>query len=82
MKTLVSGVAAYMGKRSTRRNTRLLVKLILTLVLLIAAYSVSFHLLMEREGQHHSWITGADILDRGDAFGGGVSVDPDAVHAH
>lgn len=58
MKTLVSGVAAYMGKRSTRRNTRLLIKLILTLVLMIAVYSVSFHLLMEREGQHHSWITG------------------------
>lgn len=42
----------------SRRNIRLLLKYLLALVLIIAAYSVIFHLLMAAEGQDHSWITG------------------------
>lgn len=62
MKTLVSGVAAYVGKKGERphrrRNLRLLGRFLLVLLGLITAYSLLFHVLMEMEGQQHSWVTG------------------------
>jgi Trk K+ transport system NAD-binding subunit len=41
-----------------RENLMRLSRLVIILVLLIVLYAVLFHVLMEREGQHHSWITG------------------------
>jgi Trk K+ transport system NAD-binding subunit len=58
MKSLVAVVSAFMDSRSSRKNLRAMLRLLVVLVLLVALYSVLFHLLMEREGQHHSWITG------------------------
>ncbi|MBK1828065.1 potassium channel family protein [Haloferula rosea] len=58
MKTIVSVVSTLMQNRTSRTNLLALMKLVLVLVLLITAYSITFHMLMEREGQHHSWVTG------------------------
>lgn len=58
MKSLVAVIAAFMGNRSSRSNFKTLLRLISLLLFLVAIYSVVFHLLMEREGQHFSWITG------------------------
>lgn len=40
-----------------RRNVRLLLVLLGIFALLVALFSMVFHLLMEREGQSHSWLT-------------------------
>lgn len=58
MKSLVAVIAAFMGNRSSRSNFKTLLRLISLLLFLVLVYSVVFHLLMEREGQHFSWITG------------------------
>jgi Trk K+ transport system NAD-binding subunit len=44
--------------RRGRRNLRVLARFFLVLAVLITAYSVGFHLLMQQEGQEHTWITG------------------------
>lgn len=44
--------------RRAKRNLRSLAKFILVLIAFVALYSIVFHILMEREGQHHSWMTG------------------------
>ncbi|CAN5456415.1 hypothetical protein BH10ACT3_BH10ACT3_20800 [soil metagenome] len=41
-----------------RRNAKVVMWLVIALVVLIALYSTIFHVLMEREGQSHSWATG------------------------
>ena len=58
MKSLISIISALLGERTSRYNLLALLKLVLVLIGLITIYSVIFHVLMEREGQHHSWITG------------------------
>lgn len=58
MKSLVAVIAAFMGNRSSRSNFKTLLRLLSVLAALVTIYSVLFHLLMEREGQHFSWITG------------------------
>lgn len=58
MKSLMSVVSASIQPRSSRTNLMVLARLMIILVCLITAYSVIFHWLMEREGQHHSWMTG------------------------
>lgn len=58
MKAIVSVISTLLKNRSSRVNLLALMKLIVVLILLITAFSVTFHYLMEREGQHHSWITG------------------------
>lgn len=40
-----------------RRNVRLLIALLVVFALLVTSYSVIFHVLMEDEGQSHSWPT-------------------------
>jgi voltage-gated potassium channel len=57
-KVLPAQISVLIRGGASRRNLRVLLRLILTLMLMIAAYSVVFHLLMEREGQHFSWVTG------------------------
>ncbi len=58
MKSLIAVMSALLKTRASRYNLFALMKLVLVLLLLISVYSVIFHLLMEREGQHHSWVTG------------------------
>jgi voltage-gated potassium channel len=58
MKFLTSQLAYFVQGTGTRRNLRILFKFILLLLGLITLYSILFHVLMELEGQSHSWITG------------------------
>lgn len=58
MKSLVAVVTAFLEIRSSRKNLRALARLLVVLALMIALYSVLFHVIMEREGQEHSWLTG------------------------
>jgi Trk K+ transport system NAD-binding subunit len=58
MKSITAVVTAFLEHRSSRRNLTALFRLLLLLFSLIAIYSILFHVLMEAEGQHHSWITG------------------------
>ena len=43
---------------ASRRNLRILGRFLLILGTIISCYSVLFHVLMEREGQEHTWLTG------------------------
>lgn len=47
-----------LNNRTQRRNLMILVRLLVVLLVLINIYSVTFHLLMAREGQDFSWLTG------------------------
>jgi voltage-gated potassium channel len=58
MKFLISQIVYFLQHRTSRRNIRLLARYLVTLAFLLTAYSIGFHLLMEREGQHHTWLTG------------------------
>lgn len=58
MKFLPSQMMYFFQDRRTKRNLTSLAKFIIVLTLVVALYSVLFHILMEREGQHHSWLTG------------------------
>ena len=58
MKFFTSQLAFFLKTATTRRNIRLLFRFLLVLIGLVTLYSVLFHVLMEYEGQHHTWITG------------------------
>jgi Trk K+ transport system NAD-binding subunit len=59
MKTITALTAAYFSSaRSAGGNLRVLVRLVALLFALVLIYSITFHLLMAREGQDHSWLTG------------------------
>lgn len=58
MKGITSVVTAILQDRTSRTNLKALLRLLSVLLGLITAFSVMFHILMEREGQSHSWITG------------------------
>ena len=58
MKLLSAQLAAFLGKRSARRNVGTLLKLIGAFVVLVLVYSTLFHFLMQVERRDHSWITG------------------------
>ena len=58
MKSLVSIISAFQENRSSRTNLRTLGRLLAVMLTMICTYSVVFHLLMQREGQQHSWLTG------------------------
>jgi len=58
MKSFAAVISAFLANRSSRSNFKTLLRLISVLAVLVALYSVVFHVLMEREGQHFSWITG------------------------
>jgi Trk K+ transport system NAD-binding subunit len=58
MKFLPSQLAYVVETAAMRRNLRILLRFLALLVLLIVVYSVLFHVIMEAEGQYHSWITG------------------------
>ncbi|MDJ0787598.1 MAG: NAD-binding protein [Myxococcota bacterium] len=58
MKFLSSELAYLLREREARQNLKALSRYVALLTGIILAYSVIFHLLMLREGQEHSWITG------------------------
>ena len=58
MKALISVLSTVLESRTSRKNLRSLGKLLLVLLVLIVIYSVLFHVIMELEGQRHSWVTG------------------------
>ncbi len=58
MKFLTSQVMAIAQSGDSKRNLRLLLRFFAILVGLVILFSVLFHILMEAEGQRHSWWTG------------------------
>ncbi|HUP65980.1 MAG TPA: NAD-binding protein [Thermoanaerobaculia bacterium] len=58
MKTLIAILSTVLESRTSRANLGRLGNLLLVLFGLIALYSFLFHVIMEMEGQTHSWITG------------------------
>ena len=58
LKSLPARIATVIHSRTELRNIRVLVRFFLVLTAMITVYSVAFQLLMLREGQVHSWITG------------------------
>lgn len=58
MKSIASQVLVLMRDRKSRRNLRVLGKFLLVLVGMITSYTVIFHLIMDLEGQEHSWLSG------------------------
>jgi len=58
LKGFSSQLAALIRHRANRRNLHVLGRFLLVLVGLIVLYSIVFHLLMLREGQDHTWLTG------------------------
>jgi Trk K+ transport system NAD-binding subunit len=58
LKFLVSQLSYLLGQRATRRDLRGFVNYLAFLAVVIAVFTVLFHVLMEHEGKHHSWLTG------------------------
>ncbi|MFW5792421.1 MAG: potassium channel family protein, partial [Desulfohalobiaceae bacterium] len=58
MKYLPSQLMFLLKDRRTRRNIRSLSEFLLVLFLVITAYSVIFHFLMQYEGREFSFVTG------------------------
>lgn len=58
IKTLAAQLASTIGKENSRRDLQVLGRFFVVLSALVIVYSVLFHILMLREGQHHTWITG------------------------
>lgn len=58
MKFFTSQISYFLANRSTKVNIWRLVRFLLILMVLIIAYSIIFHFIMQYEGQDHSWITG------------------------
>ena len=58
MKALTSVITAFKESGTSGYNFKALAKLVLILLVLISVFSVTFHILMENEGQSHSWATG------------------------
>ncbi len=57
-KTFPAEMLSLVHGRRGRRNLRTLSSFVIALTGIITLYSVAFHLLMLREGQDHTWITG------------------------
>ncbi len=58
MKFFTSQISYFVSNRNTKTNIKRLIRFLLILILMIAAYGVIFHEIMEMEGQKHSWMTG------------------------
>lgn len=58
MKFISSQLSYFFQNRSSKRNIKFLFLFLLLLFILIGVYSVFFHVIMEYEGQAHSWLTG------------------------
>lgn len=58
MKFFSSQISYFISNKNTKVNISRLLKFLGILVILITIYGVLFHIIMEREGQQHSWMTG------------------------
>ena len=58
IKGLSAEILVMLQSRRGQRNFRVLGMFTLALATMIVVYSISFHYLMAREGQEHTWITG------------------------
>lgn len=58
LKTFAAQIVSVTRSRRGRRNLSVLARFFLVLAVMISVYSVAFHMLMLREGQEHTWITG------------------------
>ena len=58
MKFSTSQMMVFFQGRRNQHNVRSMIKFITLLTFLIVTYSILFHIIMELEGQHHSWMTG------------------------
>lgn len=58
MKTLGALVTSSLHSRQQRTNFRVLVNLLLLLAAIVLVYTIAFHVIMAREGQDHSWLSG------------------------
>ncbi|HBJ37892.1 MAG TPA: potassium transporter TrkA [Planctomycetaceae bacterium] len=57
MKSTSSILTSFLGNKFQQRNLRVLFWLMAIFVVLLVGFSTVFHILMEREGQSHSWPT-------------------------
>jgi len=57
MKSTASVLSTFLGNKYQARNLRVLVWLVLIFIALLVSFSTIFHVLMQREGQSHSWPT-------------------------
>src|SRR5690554_630248 len=58
MKFVGSQLAYYTSDSDFKSNSKVLIKYLFLLMIVIIIYSFLFHIIMAREGQEHSWITG------------------------
>lgn len=58
LKSFPAEIASVLRSRKGRTNLRVLVRFFIVLTILITTYTIGFHMLMLREGQEYSWITG------------------------
>ena len=58
MKSLTTILQAHVARGQQRSNFRVLLMLLGVFALIVLAFSLLFHVLMAREGQEHSWLTG------------------------
>lgn len=58
MKFLLIQFAYFFGQRETRRNLVALGKFFTLCAVVVVLFALTFHVLMAREGQEHSWLTG------------------------
>ena len=58
LKSFTAMIASVIRSRRGRRNIRVLASFFFVLAVMITVYSITFHILMLREGQEFSWITG------------------------
>ena len=58
MKTVFAMFPHFVREGSGKRNLSLLFRFLLLLAVMVIMYTVVFHILMLREGQEHTWLTG------------------------
>lgn len=58
MKFFTSQITYFISNKKSKTNIQRLAQFLAILITLIVTYGVLFHVIMEMEGQHHSWITG------------------------
>ncbi|NET32114.1 MAG: potassium channel protein [Cyanothece sp. SIO1E1] len=58
MKFFTSQITYFIANKKSRTNIQRLVQFLAILISMIAIYGILFHVIMEMEGQKHSWMTG------------------------
>lgn len=58
MKFFSSQITYFISNKKSKTNIQRLVQFLVILLVMIGLYGVLFHIIMEMEGQKHSWMTG------------------------